>query len=119
MSIDSGFSFLARLNHLFEFRDSQFRMPRSREAIRVGCRVSGRLGDLVENPDQTRTPSGRRRRRVKSLRTGVVVSSSGLRKWSIRLDHNNTIVEAPTSVLKVIDNVVGLPMVCYSLYSYL
>ena len=89
------------------------RPSRTSIAIRVGCRVSGRIGELIENPDPTPTATGRKRRRVKRLCTGVVVSSLGLRKWSIRLDHNNTIVPAATGVLKVIDEDAGLPLVSY------
>ena len=95
---------------------SHFEMPRLSANVRVGCRVSGRIGELVDNPDQIPTPSGRRRRRVKRLCTGEVVSSIGLRKWSVRLDHNNTIVPANTNMLTIIDSVAGLPLVSNLIY---
>ena len=80
-------------------------------SIRVGCRVSSKIGELVDNPDSTLLGNGKKRRRVRLRATGVVVAPDGLRKWKVRLDHNNNVVSMSSTTLKVIEETAGLPLV--------
>ena len=80
-------------------------------SIRVGCRVSGKIGELVDNPNTDPLANGRKRRRVRLQATGVVIGSAGLCKWNVRLDSNNKIVPVASNIIKVIDDAAGLPIV--------
>ena len=81
------------------------------DQIQVGDRVAGKIGELVENPNKTLLPNGKQRRRLRLQATGTVVEAAGLRKWRVRLDHNNKIVTISTAAIKKIEANVGLPMV--------
>ena len=82
-------------------------------AIRTGCRVSGKIGELVDNPNQAPLPNGKKRRRVRSLATGTVLHSIDHRKWEVRLEYNGKVVQIASSAMKVIESEAGIPMVSY------
>ena len=70
-----------------------------------------KIGELVDNPDQTSLPNGNKRRCVWFQRTGVVVAADGLCKWKVLIDHSNTVVLITTTTLKILEQSAGLPMV--------
>ena len=84
--------------------------------IRVCCRVLGKIGDLVDNPNQTPLPNGKQRRRVWLLATGTVVRSLDYRKWQVRLYTNNKLIPVAAMSVRVIDDSEGLPLVSIIIY---
>ena len=75
--------------------------------------MSGKIGELVDNPNQAPLPNGKRRRRVRRLATGTVIRSIDHRRWEVRLDHNNEVVAIASSEMGVINDDAGLPLVSY------
>ena len=69
---------------------------------------------LVDNPNQAPLPNGRPRRRVRSQVTGTVLRSLDHRKWEVCLDCNNEIVAVAATNVKVIGHEEGLPLVSFS-----
>ena len=59
--------------------------------IQAGCRVCGKIGELVDNPNQNLLPNGKRKRRVRREATETVIDAHGPKRWNVRLDSNNTI----------------------------
>ena len=87
-------------------------MPRGMK-ITLGCRVSGRFGELVDPPEGTDVnPNGKRKRRVRMFIYGTVVGSDEYHKWSVRFDHDGTIRNGISSnQLKVVeDPIIGVPI---------
>ena len=87
---------------------------RDSEPIVVGARVAGKIGELVENPNQTPLPNGKSQRRARREATGVIVEPAGLRKWRVCLNHSNKIKTISTAALNIIADGVGLPQVSKS-----
>ena len=78
--------------------------------IQAGCRVRGKIGELVDNPSQALLPNGKKKRRVRREATGTVIDAYGPRRWNVRLDSNNTIVPIYSQALFVIDELVAVPL---------
>ena len=76
--------------------------------------MPGKIGALVDNPNQAPLPNGRLWRRVQAQVTGTVLRSLDHRKWEVRLDCNNEIVAVAATNVKVIGHEEGLPLVSFS-----
>ena len=83
-------------------------MPRT-NIITVGCRVEGKFGELVDNPNQTPQANGKQKRRVRRHATGTVIEAAAQRKWKVRLDYNNQVETVAATAMRVIAFGVGLP----------
>ena len=86
-------------------------MPGDR--ITAGCRVSGRFGELIDPPGGpgALNANGKRKRRVRQIVYGTVVSSCGLRKWGVRFDHSGEIKnDISSNQLKVVNSTEGVPI---------
>ena len=108
------FSNWAHFDQLLTIPCSLFQKMVQRNNIRVGCRVSGKIRALVDNPNQAPLPNGRPQRRVRAQVTGTVLRSLDHRKWEVCLDCNNEIVAVAATNVKVIGHEEGLPLVSFS-----
>ena len=73
----------------------------------VGCRVSGQIGPLVPNPNER---PGFWSCCVYAEGTGTLVSSVGYAKWKVLCDVDGKICTMSTCQLKIVDELVGVPM---------
>ena len=84
--------------------------------ITIGCRVSGKFGELIDPPGGsgvTTNPDGsaKKRRRVRAQILGTVVRSSGYRKWEFRFDTDNSVRVVSSHSLTVVQHAdVGIPL---------
>ena len=78
--------------------------------IQAGWRVCGKIGELVDNPNQTLLPNGKKKIRVRREATGTVINAHGPKLWNVILDSNNTIVPIYSQALFVIDELVVVPL---------
>ena len=90
---------------------------RGDNTIQVSCWVSGTIGNLVDNPNQTPLLNGKQRRRVRSEATGTVVRLLEHRKWEVRLNTNIKLVPVAATAVIVIGNDEGLPMVSTTIFN--
>ena len=87
---------------------------RDSEPIVVSASIAGKIGELVENPNQTPLPNGKIQRRVRREATEDIVKPADLQKWRVCLNHSNKIKTISTAALKIIADGVGLPQVSKS-----
>ena len=71
--------------------------------ITVGCRVKGKIGELVPNPDCPKE------QKVRSHGTGTVVEALGRHKWRVKTDYDGTYLTGTSRTLVVIDESFGIP----------
>ena len=76
--------------------------------IIVENRVECRCGPLVPNPKSA--IGGKKTRRVRIFITGTVVGVLGKSSWSVRLDISSKIKGVKSSALKLVAQIVGIPV---------
>jgi len=75
--------------------------------LQIGTRVSGAIGEFIENDASDAPGTKKRRRRARVI--GTIIESIGPNRYRLRVDGSDQIIEAPSCQLRVESNISTLP----------
>ena len=75
--------------------------------IKIGCRVFGKFGPLIPNPN---SKPGKKSRRVRSEASGTVVSANAYKYWNVLSDVDGAVHKVSCGCIRIVDSRVGVPL---------